>query len=486
MTSPSLPWQLWTLCGLLSLGAPGCMASGQLGGSPRSDDDDAIANDDDSTESGDDDDSTEPGDDDDSTSPFDSGIDDLLASTFRIDIARIDVGLDYTPGDETFLGEATVRFTMRPDQTVPLIHFTPIADVGLDSIATISLDGEALDPQDQDDVRRRLLTGSSQWVLELQRTVDPTAEHTLEMTWESQAWWEDVAPGWLFTDVSDIAGEGNEILFPTINSPDELSRHVIELRVHSGTPYRVLGSGLVTEQGAQGGPEPVQVFQLDTERQVSSITVLLIAAPRDEVLYEERTVAGVPVRIAAITEPEEVEQAFDDAEAVLNLLQDDFGPLPMERGLSVLLTTDYGGGMEYFGGTISDGWALQHELVHMYFGTSTVARTWRDSWWDEAINVWYLWPGSYDSLWPGYGSDIVSGQTAVQPAFDTRAYDEGAAIFDLVADRVGGRQALIEALAAIRDEHTFAPFTTGDLIVYLEETTGVDLSEEFARWVYGQ
>jgi len=464
------------------------MGSGQFGGLLPSDDDDASSDDDD-TSSDDDDSSSDDDDsssDDDDTSPFDSGIEDLLSSTFRIDISRIDVGLDYTPGANTLLGEATVRFTMRPGQTVPIIHFTPIADVDLDSLASITLNGEALDPQDEDDVRQRVLPGSSQRVLEFQRAVDPTSEHVLDMTWESQSWWEDVAPGWLFTDVSDIAGEGNEIFFPTINSPEELSRHVIELRIHSGSPYRVLGSGLVTEDGAQTGPEPVQLYTVDTEREVSSITVLLVAAPRDEVLYEERTVAGVPIRIASITEQAEVEQAFDDAESVLNMLQDDFGPLPMERGLSVLLTTDYGGGMEYFGGTISDGWALQHEIVHMYFGTSTVARTWRDSWWDEAINVWYLWPGGYDSLWSGYESDIVSGQTPVQPSFDTRAYNEGAAIFELVADRVGGREALIDALAAIRADHTFAPFTTGDLIIYLEEFTGVDLSEEFARWVYGQ
>jgi aminopeptidase N len=258
---------------------------------------------------------------------------------------------------------------------------------------------------------------------------------------------------------------------------------VIELRVHASRPYRVLGSGLVVAEPAS---DAVQRFTLDTERDVSSITVLLVAAPADDVRYEERTVAGVPVRLASITDPTETAQAFDDTAWVLQQLEDDFGPLPMPRGLSILLHDDYGGGMEYFGGTISDGWALPHELVHMYFGTSTVARTWRDTWWDEAINIWYLWPWAFEPVGPGFGSDIVSGRTAVQPSFDQRAYDEGAAVFELVAERVGGREALIEALAAIRDEHTFAPFTTVQLVGFLEEQTGVDLSEEFGRWVYGQ
>lgn len=49
-------------------------------------------------------------------------------------------------------------------------------------------------------------------------------------------------------------------------------------------------------------------------------------------------------------------------------------------------------GMEYFGGTISGLGPLLHEVFHMYFGCSLVANTYRDSWWDEAINMWYGHP----------------------------------------------------------------------------------------------
>ena len=60
----------------------------------------------------------------------------------------------------------------------------------------------------------------------------------------------------------------------------------------------------------------------------------------------------------------------------------------MPRGLSVVLTQG-GGGMEYYGATITSLRALRHEVFHMYYGCSTVATTYRDSWWDEAINMWY-------------------------------------------------------------------------------------------------
>jgi len=466
--------------------AAGCGGSGEFGGLGDDDDtsdSDGLTPDDDDTTT-DDDDSTPGDDDDDEEDPgFDEGLDELLARTFRIDISRIDLAYDFTPGADVVLGQATLTFTMRPDQVRPAFHFTPWEDVQLQSITALVLDGEPLDPAREDDVVEGGFPGSSQRVIELQRDVDPEAEHVLEVDFALPNWWEDDSPGWFFTDVSDIAGDGNEFIFPTINAPDELARHVIELRVHSQAPYRVLGSGLVEQRPGEPG---LQRWTLDTEREVASYTVLLVAAPEDEVDWEERVVGGVPIRIASIAPAEELDQAFDDAEDVLALLASDFGPLPMSRGISVLLTTDYGGGMEYYGGTISDGWALQHELVHMYFGCSTIARTWRDSWWDEAINIWYLWPGSYEPISDWWGSNIVGGRTPVQPAFDTRAYDEGAAIFDEVADRIGGRQALIEVLDTVRQDHTFDPFTTGQLIQFIEDETGVDLSEEFARWVYQQ
>lgn len=456
----------------------GCGGSGTFGG--PADDDDATVGDDDDSTLGDDDDST-PGDDDDSTEPPwdpDAGLDDLLARTFRIDISRIELSLDFTPGADTVLGDATLTFTMRPGQTRPLFHFTPFEDAG-DVITGLELNGEVLDPSA--DLLVTTLPGSTQVVREIQRDVDPEAEHTLHVTFGMPNWWEDADPGWLFTDVSDIAGDGNEYLFPTINAPDELARHAIQVRVHSERPYTLLGSGQVTVVPSQPG---VQIWDVDTGREVASYTVLLVAMPTNEVDVEERVVNGVPMRVASIAPPADREQAFDDAAWVLATLEQDFGPLPMPA-LDVLLTTEYGGGMEYYGGTISDGWALQHEIVHMYFGCSTVARTWRDSWWDEAINIWYLWPTSWSPLPFGWGSDIVSGRTPVMPAFDTRAYDEGAAVFEQVADRIGGRQALIDVLRVVRDDHTFDPFTTADLIRFIEAETGVDLSEEFATWVYG-
>ena len=115
----------------------------------------------------------------------------------------------------------------------------------------------------------------------------------------------------------------------------------------------------------------------------------------------------------------------------------------MPRGLSVFLTGG-GGGMEYFGGTISSPAALSHEVFHMYFACSAVARTYRDSWFDEAITSWYdqTYPDYLVPIADGYRSNMVSGRSPVAVGFDVRAYYQGTQIIETMARLLGGRSAM--------------------------------------------
>ena len=157
----------------------------------------------------------------------------------------------------------------------------------------------------------------------------------------------------------------------------------------------------------------------------------------------------------------------------------------MPRGLSLVLT-QAGGGMEYYGATTTSLRALRHEVFHMYFGTSTVARTYRDSWWDEAIDMWYelsVQPG-YPAIEDSYRSDIVAYRTPVTVGFDQRAYDQGARIFQAVAQEVGGRERLIAYLGSLHRRRSFDPFTTWDLVDEIRSETGADFRERFRLWLY--
>ncbi len=399
----------------------------------------------------------------------------LLDDTFRIDISDISVVFNYYPLESYTTGHAVVTFRMRPGQQRPVIHFDPA--VRGNAVSLVRLNGETLAMGT--DVAVLEQEGTSQKALLFRRDLAENTDHTIEMEYRV-----DLAPEYprFSSEVHDIRGRGNEEIFPTLNTPHEFARHRLTFRVHGDLAYNFVGSGLV-QQTSTG---PVQEWTLDTEREIASYTVMFVLLPADHTAYEERTINGTDVRVVAFSAAQ-VEAAFEMMEMWLPHLEADFGPFPMPRGYSIFIT-NYGGGMEYYGGTMSTLGALMHETVHMYFACSTVAKTYRDSWMDEAIVMWYL--GSFDpsfaAIPSGYTSNLVSGRQANAVGFDSRAYYEGAAMMEAVARELGGRAGMVNFLAYVHENYTFAPFTTRQFLDYLIDFSGIDMHTQFDAWAYSE
>jgi hypothetical protein len=193
----------------------------------------------------------------------------------------------------------------------------------------------------------------------------------------------------------------------------------------------------------------------------------------------------VDVRVLAPTDGVTAEEAFAVLDPWLAELRGALGPFPMPHGLAVVLTQS-GGGMEYYGATTTSLRALRHEVFHMYYGCSTVARTYRDSWWDEAIDMWYELSAdpAYAPVADGFRSDMVSGRSEVAVGFDRRAYDEGARIVQAVAAELGGRDHMVRFLRDLHARRSFDPFTTWDLADEIQAWDGSDVHERFRLWLY--
>ena len=129
---------------------------------------------------------------------------------------------------------------------------------------------------------------------------------------------------------------------------------------------------------------------------------------------------------------------------------------------------------------------MSHEVFHMYFACSAVARTYRDSWWDEAITSWYdrTYPAYLVPINEGYQSNMVSGRSPIAVGFDSRAYYQGSQIMETLAQRLGGRTAMIRFLSQVYRDHTWAPFGTMDLAGYFHEYSGIDVTDDFRDWFY--
>jgi hypothetical protein len=399
----------------------------------------------------------------------------LLDAVFRIDIERVEAVFDLYPAERRVQAQAAVTFRMRPGQSRAIVHFEPArSPAGV----ALRLDGEDLDPARAGDARLLSYQGSGQASLELQRDLAPGVTHRLEASYPLAL---ADAGGRFFADVNDIEGRGNEVVLPTLNVPHELAHHVLVFRVHAAEAYVAVGSGLLTGRSAGD----IQEWTLDTEREVASYTVMFHLAPARTHAFTERRLRGVDVRVLAPAGGVPAEEAFATLDPWLAELQGALGPFPMPRGLSVVLTQS-GGGMEYFGATTTSLRALRHEVFHMYYGCSTVARTYRDSWWDEAINMWYELSAdpAYPPIEESYRSDIVSGRSAVAVGFDRRAYDQGARILQAVAAEMGGRARMVAFLRDVHARRSFDPFTTWDLADETRTSGGVDVRERFRLWLY--
>ncbi|HSD25877.1 MAG TPA: hypothetical protein VLL75_01175, partial [Vicinamibacteria bacterium] len=184
----------------------------------------------------------------------------LLDAVFRIDVERVEVVFDVYPSDRRVRAQAAITFRTRPGQSRPIVHFEPAR---APSGVALRLDGQDLDLTRASDVRLFSYQGSGQTSMEVQRDVTAGGAHRFEASYPLAL--TDTG-GRFFTDVNDIEGRGNETVFPTLNTPHELARHVLVLRVHAAEPYLAVGSGLLTRRDAGD----VQEWLLDTERAVAS------------------------------------------------------------------------------------------------------------------------------------------------------------------------------------------------------------------------
>jgi hypothetical protein len=400
-------------------------------------------------------------------------IDKLTKDTYRIDIKTINLEADYYPAGFYVDCAAKVVFTMYRNNIKPIIHLDPVInDPKL--LKKLELNGEKLDLTKD----WKIIEGadSDQKAIEIQRYLNRGVDHTLKITYRKKT---SMNYPILNSQVSDLYGRSNEEFFPTINRFGDMIRHFIRFRVHGEKLFRCIGSGLVREG------DQFQEWTLDTELEVPSNTVMFVLAPLNDTVYEERRVSDVEVRIMAFRNGASIDRAFNTLTPWLLELKNNLGSFPMPRGYSVFLT-DNGGGMEYFGGTISSNWALAHETFHMYFGTSLVLSTYRDSWLDEAINEWYEY-SARANFYPiniDYKSNLVSGFSPVGLGFDSRAYDEGARMFEHIAGSIGGRTSMIEFLKYLIKNYSFKPFSTMDFLRYLKDYSGLDYTDEFKQWLF--
>ncbi len=166
--------------------------------------------------------------------------------------------------------------------------------------------------------------------------------------------------------------------------------------------------------------------------------------------------------------------------SVLTELEKDYGSFPHS---TVTIYNAGWGGMEYHGATMTDAWALAHELTHSYFARGMMPANGNSGWMDEALASWR------DNGYPNQDSvSNVNTRMASHPMYtrmtDKDAYGKGATFMAHLNTKfldVGGLKPFLKHVIATK---LFEPITTEEFISMLNEFYQTDLTPLFRRHIY--
>ena len=164
------------------------------------------------------------------------------------------------------------------------------------------------------------------------------------------------------------------------------------------------------------------------------------------------------------------------------------------------------GGMEHQTMTtlgFFDDELVAHELAHQWWGDHVTCGSWSDIWLNEGFATYseYL---MLAKLFPGdeklkldkiHGSvlSISNGSTWVKDSLDENSifsrklvYDKGAAIIHTLRYIIQNDELFFQALRNYQSEFGFKTATAIDFKKSVQKTTGIDLTNYFNEWYYGE
>ena len=195
---------------------------------------------------------------------------------------------------------------------------------------------------------------------------------------------------------------------------------------------------------------------------------------------------------------------------IMDLFEELFETYPYANEKYGHAQTNIGGGMEHttvsFMGSFGRN-LIAHELAHQWFGNKVTCGTWKDIWLNEGLATYlsglvvedFDGPASFVNWKTNLINNITSSNsgavylnnfeaTNVGRIFSSRlSYNKGAMVAHMLRWKIGDdnfyqglKNFLADPLLA------FGYAVTDDLQMHLEATSGMDLTEFFEDWVYGQ
>ena len=296
-----------------------------------------------------------------------------------------------------------------------------------------------------------------------------------------------------------------------IDAPDE--RATLDLRVALPPDLRAAGSGrlVATERRADG----LIVHEWHQDRPMPSYTFGFAAGKFDEVTVRNNRV-GYRYLGAAFASTRELERVFTDTPDMVRFFGGRAGvPYPHVSYAQVLVANSAGQELagfallsEAYGRNLRDNPESinlsAHEVAHQWWGNLVTCRDWRHFWLNEGFATFMA--AAYDEHRFGraaYDRDIEAARVRYEqvrqktgdrslvflswdrPTADDRTivYQKGAYVLHLLREMLGD-QRFWKGIRDYTRRYWGQSVTTPDFQHAMEASTGKDLSDFFATWVY--
>lgn len=268
------------------------------------------------------------------------------------------------------------------------------------------------------------------------------------------------------------------------------------------------------------GMEQSQIFHSDATKTTHfkhryPIAAYLVAIAVTNYKVYEQSAGTTPNNFPIINYlyPETFQEAIADLQItlpILNLFEELFGVYPFHEEKYGHAQFSWGGGMEHttvsFMGNFSQH-LIAHELAHHWFGNKVTCGSWKDIWINEGFAEYMagLVIEHLEGFAPfvGWKSQKITRVTSAADGnlylkdyqvndaariFNGRiTYDKGCMVVHMLR-YVLGDEVFYQTMRDFLNQPEFAYdyAETAQLKMHLEESTGVDLTEFFNDWVYGE